>query len=266
VVWDDGYSSTFGLGYESFASRGIKQTVSVIGSVQGSGGNYSNINQLRAFFDAGNAIVTHGPWPSDGASQVSNIVDLYAATSDPVGNAINDARTARAWIAENGLAVPGYDRCYVWPQGKFQSSSGDTRYLDAMIAAGFTCGRGTNNVVASAQPAGFNFDAVSKYGHLALPIIGHLWAGTTAAEATNITAITTAVAAVATNRTDAFLMLHRVLPSNTSDGGMGAAGAITIRASDLETIAAQIATSVATGNLEAVTMPELAAQTWWHRL
>lgn len=266
VVWDDGYDSMFRLGYESFASRGIKQTLSVIGSVQGSGGSYSNLSQLRAFAEAGNALVTHGPWPSDGASQNSNIVDLYAGTSDPVGNAVADARAARQWLSDRGLLVANAEKCYVWPQGKFQASSGDTRYLDAMFGAGFTCCRGTSNVAASAQPAGYNFDALSKYNRMALPVIGHTWAGTTAAEATNITAITTAISAMATNKTDAFLMLHRVLKTSASDGAMGAAGSITIRQGDLETIAAAIKTQIDAGTMDAVTMPELAALNgWWQQ-
>lgn len=266
VIWDDGYDSMFRLGYESFASRGIKQTLSVIGSVQGSGSSYSNLSQLRAFVDAGNALVTHGPWPSDGASQNSNIVDLYAGTSAPVGNAVADARAARQWLSDQGLLVANADKCYVWPQGKFQASSGDTRYLDAMIAAGFTCARGTANVVASTQPAGYNFDALSKYNRMALPVIGHTWAGTTAAEATNIGNITTAISAMATNKTDAFLMLHRVLKTSASDGTMGAAGNITIRQGDLETIAAAIKTQIDAGTMDAVTMPELAALNgWWQQ-
>lgn len=265
VTWDDGYDSMFRLGYDSFASRGIKQTLSTIGSVQGTGNGYSTLSQLRAFVDSGNALVAHGPWPSDSSSQNSNIVDLYASTSDPIGNALADVRSAVAWIAAQGLTVTGYDKCYVWPQGKFQASSGDTRYLDAMIAAGFTCGRGTTNVIASAQPAGYNFDALSKYNRMVLPIIGHTWAGTTAAEATNITNITNAISAMATNRTDAFIMFHRVLKTSTSDGAMGAAGNITIRQGDLETIAAAIKTQIDAGTMDAVTMPELALNGWWRQ-
>lgn len=265
VTWDDGYDSMFRLGYDSFASRGIKQTMSIIGSVQGTGNGYSTLSQLRAFIDSGNALVAHGPWPGDASSQNSNIVDLYASTGDRVGNAVADAKTARQWIRDRGLGVPNFDKCYVWPQGKFQAYSGDLRYLDAMIAAGFTCARNTGNVVGSAQPASYNFDAVSKYGHMALPIIGHTWAGTTAAEATNITNITNAISAMATNRTDAFLMLHRVVKTSTSDGTMGAAGGISIRQGDLETIAAAIKTQIDAGTMDAVTMPELASSSWWQQ-
>ena len=265
VSTDDGYESYFGLLHECFGSRGIRTTAAIIGSVQGTGNGYSNINQLRAYVDAGNAVVAHGPWPSDAASQVSNIVDLYASAKDPVGSAVADASAARQWILDQGLATRYFDRCYVWPQGKFQAYSGDLRYLDAMMAAGFTCCRNVGNVVGSAQPASFNFDALSKYNRMALPIIGHTWAGTTALEATNITNITNAIAALAANRTDAFLMLHRGMPSNTNDAGMGAAGNITLRQSDCETIAAAIKTQIDAGTLEDVTMPELAASTWWRQ-
>lgn len=264
VIWDDGYQSSARLGFQSFASRGIKQTVAVIGSMVGSA-SYINLNELQAFYDTGNAIVPHGPWPTDGASQTSNIVDLYAATSDPVGNAVNDARLHRDWIQSQRLLRPGAEKCYVWPQGKFQNVSGDVRYLDAMIAAGFTCARGVGNLIGGTNPAGINFDVCGKYNAMALPLIGHLWAGTTAAEATNITAITTAIGNLATHKQDACLMLHRVLPSSTNDAGMGAASNITIRVSDLETIAEAIKTQVDAGTLEAVTMPELAVDTWWRR-
>ncbi|RTL37154.1 MAG: hypothetical protein EKK53_21530 [Burkholderiales bacterium] len=266
VVWDDGYDSAFRLGVDSFGSRGIKQTMAVIGSVQGAGNGYSTLAQLRAFVDSGNALVAHGPWPSDATSQGSNIVDLYAATGDPVSNAVADARAARQWINDQGLSVPGFEKCYVWPQGKFQAFSGDLRYLNAMRDAGFTTCRNVGNVVGSAQPASYNFDATSKYGHMALPIIGHTWAGTTANEATNITNITNAIAAMATNRTDAFLMLHRVVRTGTSDGAMGAAGGISIRQGDLETIAAAIKTQIDNGTMDAVTMPELALSNgWWQQ-
>lgn len=55
----------------------------------------------------------------------------------------------------------------------------------------------------------------------------------------------------------------RVMPSNTNDAGMGAASNITIRKSDLETIAAAIQTQVNAGTMTSVTMPEFATTTWW---
>jgi len=263
VTWDDGYDAFFKLGYDLFASRGIKQTLSVIGSAQDAGGTFSYTSQLRAFYDAGNALVAHGPWPNQGAG---NLFSAYNGTGDAnaIANAIADMRQNRQWLADRGLLVPGADRCYVWPQGQFQRSVNDTALLDAAISAGFTLGRGVSNLVGSSlYPQGVQFDALSKYNRLVCPIIGHLWAGTTAAEATNITGITTAISNLSASRGDALLMLHRVMPTGTNDAGMGAANNTNIRQSDLDTIAAAIKTGIDAGTLEAVTMPELASASVW---
>lgn len=263
VGWDDGYRSMFDLGYDIFASRGIKQTLAVIGSAQDSGGSYSYTSNLQAFVAAGNALVAHGPWPNQGAG---NLYSAYPGSLNPVQDAIDDMKRHRQWLADRSLLVPYADRCYVWPQGQFQQAANDTTLLDAALAAGFTLCRGTTNLVGtSLYPQGVQIDTLSKYNRLACPVIGHLWAGTTAAEATNITNITTAISNLAASRGDAFLMLHRVMPSTTNDAGMGAASNITIRQSDLDTIAAAIKTQVDAGTLETVTMPELATDSWWRR-
>lgn len=263
VTWDDGYDSMFKLGYDLLASRGIKQTLSVIGSAQDGGSGFSFTKQLMAFKDAGNALVAHGPWPAQGAG---NLFSAYNGTADAnaIANAIADMQLNRQWLQDRGLLVQDADKCYVWPQGQFQRSVNDTALLDAAISAGFTLGRGTTNIAGGAlYPNGVQFDALTKYNRLACPIIGHLWAGTTAAEAVNITTVTTAIANLAASRGDAFLMLHRVMPTNTNDAGMGAASNITIRQSDLDTIAAAIKTQVDAGALETVTMPELVASPAW---
>ncbi len=261
VVWDDGYDSVFKLGYDVLAARGIKQTLSVIGSAQDFGGSYSTTRQLRAFFDAGNALVTHGPWPNQGAG---NLYSAYPGSTAPVADAVADMQRSRQWLADRGLLAPGAEKCYVWPQGQYQAAANDTTLLDAAIAAGFTLGRGTSRFVGSGMyQHGVQIDGMGKYNRLACPILGHLWAGDTASEATNITAITTAIQRMSAARSDGFLMLHRAVPSATNDAGMGAANNTTIRVSDLDTIAAAIATEVAAGTLEAVTMPELTGTSLW---
>lgn len=258
VTWDDGYDSFFKLGYEAFASRGIKQTLSVIGSAQDTGGTYSYLRQLKAFVAAGNACVAHGPWPNSGAG---NLFTAYPGSTDPVADAVADMIQNRQYLIDNGLLVANAEKCYVWPQGTFQQSVNDTTLLDAAIAAGFKIGRGTSPIATSTiYPGGTRFDAASKYNRMALPILGHSWAGTTAAEATNISNITTAISNMSTYRGDAFLMLHRVQPSSTADGSMSSIG---IRVSDLETIAAAIKTEIDAGTMEAVTMPELYTDTEW---
>lgn len=56
-------------------------------------------------------------------------------------------------------------------------------------------------------------------------------------------------------------MFHRVVPDSTSDASMGAAGGISIRVSDLTTIANAIQTNVAAGTQETKLMSEIAAIT-----
>ncbi len=259
VTADDGYDSFMKLGLDSFASRGIPVTLSLIGSVVGTGGGYVNMNQLKAFLNAGNALVAHGPWPNSGAG---NLFSAYPGAANPAAAALADMIQNREFLRSNGLLVDGADRCYVWPQGAWQQTQNDTSLLDLAIANGFTFGR-------SATPGNTfnNFDALSKYNRLCLPIVGHTWnaAGTTAGEATNIAAVIANINNAATYRGDCVLMLHRVLPSTTSDGGMGGGNQITIRHSDLEQLAAAIKTNIDAGTQEALTMPQVAVapQTVW---
>ncbi len=253
VTFDDGYDSMFKLGYESFASRGIPLTLGVIGSAQGTGSGFSNINQLRSFVDAGNALVPHGPWPNQGAG---NLFSAYPGSANPVADAVNDRRLHLNYLRSNGLLVEAAERCYIWPQGQWQQSVNDTSVLAAFYADGATVGRGTTQLAI-----GTNFDALPIFNRMCLPNIGHLWSGTTAAETTNITNVSASIASLASNKTDGILMLHRVLPTATNDAGMGAASNITIRYADLETLAAAIKTAIDAGTLEAVTMPQLALAT-----
>lgn len=256
VIWDDGYDSLFQLGVPVFAKLGIPQTLSVIGSAQDYGSGYSYLRQLKAFYDSGNALVAHGPWPNQG---IGNLFSAYPGSANPVGDAVADMQRNRQYLYDNRLLTTGADLCYVWPQGQMQQVANDTSLLDAALAAGFTTARGTSQV----RTAGFNCDAKSKYGRLYLPIVGKTWAGTTAAEATDVTATVNAINAAATAGEDVMLMLHRIMPDATTDGGMGAAGSITTRYSDVVTIANAIAANISAGTQEAVTMPAMAQQTYW---
>lgn len=253
VIPDDGYASFMQLGLDSFATRGIPVTMSLIGSVVGTGGGYVNMNQLRSFIDAGNALVAHGPWPNSGQG---NLFTAYPGAVDPYAAAVADMVQNREWLRSKGLLVPGAERCFVWPQGTWQTVQNDTRLLDLALANGFTFGR------SATQSNTFNnFDALSKYNRLCIPIVGHTWntLGTTAGEVTNIAAVIANINAAALQKGDCALMLHKVVPSTTSDGAMGGGGQITIRHSDLEQIAAAIKSNVDAGTQEAVTMPSCAS-------
>jgi hypothetical protein len=59
-------------------------------------------------------------------------------------------------------------------------------------------------------------------------------------------------------------MFHKVVPDSTPDGSM----TLSIRVSDLNTLAAALKTNIDNGLLEAVTMPQLAASrdSFWNKL
>jgi hypothetical protein len=244
VTIDDGYDSWFQFGQPLFDDRNIPTTMAIIPSVMDTRNGYAFKRQLQGLINKGGAVVAHGP---DTASGVGNLLTAFPTTEARIA----DMKSVRKWISDNGLATPFYDSCYVWPQGVWQASASDTSLLDAAYAAGFTNGRGAILAVAGTQ---LNIDALSKYQHLTVPIIGHTWAGSTAAEATNIAAIVAAINLAAANGADIYVMLHRVQPTSTPDGSMNSIG---IRLGDLTTIADAIAVKIAAGTLKPVTMPQL---------
>ncbi len=110
----------------------------------------------------------------------------------------------------------------------------------------------------------YNVDCLSKYQRLAMPIFGHLYAGTAAAESTNITNIINAINSAAANGSDCCLMLHRGYTSNTNDATMGGAGGIGIRVSDAILLANAIESCVSAGTLKALLMSDIGTDcgTW----
>lgn len=247
VTVDDGYDSWFKLGQPIFDERGIPVTMAVIPVNMDTGNGNAYLRQLRSFVNRKNAVVAHGPNITAG---IGSLISAFTNNADRVA----DAKGARDWIAANSLDTPNFEQCYVWPQGAWQSTYADGSLIDALISEGFTTGRAVAN--GSSSTIGINFDALGKHQHMTLPIIGHTWAGSTASEATNITAITTAITNVGAWKTDAALMFHRVSPTSTNDAGMTAAS-ISIRQGDLTTIADAIAAQVSAGNVDAVVMPQL---------
>lgn len=245
VVVDDGYDSWFALGQPVCDEYRVRVTSAIIPVMVDSESAAARMHQLRRLVHAGGAVVAHGPNVGVGNG---NLFTEFATTAARIA----DMTAARDWIATNGLATPGYRACYVWPQGMFMPSFGDTALLAAALANGFYLGRGAGVVGTGLIP---NVDALSAYQRLAVPVIGHLWAGSTAAEATNIANIVARIAAAGSAKTDAMLMLHRVQASSTPDGSMSSIG---IRVSDLTTIVAAIKTEVDAGRMESVTMPEMA--------
>lgn len=246
IVYDDAYTSALKLGLAPWNSRSIPVTTAVIPTLIDAGNaSYMGVDELKCWLNSGNSIVAHGPIGGGGS-----LVDNYTNPLTRVQQSVDDIKYTIDWIKEKGLASQYYDRCYIWPQGKFQWSSGDTSLLDAVLAEGINTARAALPTGAFGHRA---WDGLTKYNRLSVPHIGHNWAGTTAAEATNIANIVSIINALSTaGGVDFHLMLHKVVPDATADDSMD----ISIRISDLNTIAAAVKTNIDSGLLEAVTMPQ----------
>lgn len=256
VVADDGYESWFKIGAVECAIRGIVSTASIIPQlVGGVSSSYATLNQLLAYLNQGNACVAHGP-TGDAAS---NLITLYP------GNAaaqVADAEVARDYLLDNGLYVPGCDACYVWPQGVFQSATGDTSTLDAFIAAGFTVGRSSS---AANKLIYTNADAMPRYPRLCAPSANHSWAGSTASQVANVTNVTDIINNAADAGADCWVTFHEIVATSTADGSMSTTKC---RVSDMRTILDAIKTKIDAGTLECLTLPALAGEgnNFWNGL
>lgn len=249
VTADDGYKSFIHAGFPIFAARGIPVTISVIGHLMDDrvdSANYMQWDDIRNIVAAGGQAVAHGPVLSSAAG---NLIANYTTNAQRVA----DMQAARDHILTNGCGTPNFDRCYVWPQGNFQSASDDLTLLDAAIAAGFTVGRSASPSITQR----YDFSAMSKYQRMAVPIIGHTYAG--GSESTNITDITTAISTAATDRSDIVLMLHKVVKTGDTPDTTG------ITVANLITIANAIQTAVDAGTMVAGVLSDLATPDSWMR-
>lgn len=255
VVWDDNRASALKLGVPILEQKGIKQTIALISSTVGNN-TFGSLSQLRSFVAGGNAVVSHGVnGVSDGAgSLITQYGTNYAAAVDDIFMGIN-------YIRNNGLYTKGAEKCYVYPQGAYQTAVNNTGLLDAMLSRGLTTGRISFRLGVKEQKI---VDSLARYNRLCAPTIGHEWAGTTAAEATNIANVVTNIQQCALRGLDCYLMLHTVVSTATADGSMTQ---YDIRAGDLTTLADAIKAEVDAGRLETVTMPDYAitGDNYWNQ-
>lgn len=248
ITIDDGYDSIHKIGLPILESYGLTATLGVIPSLVGTG-NFMSLAQLQDCKARGHQIVPHGP-----DTGVGNLFDRWSTDAESLA----DVRATRDWIVANGLgSLDGAESgCYVWPQGVYAHTDGDSAFLQLMRDAGWRVGR-------TASPSGnisrLSGRSVSRSmdGRLTQPIIGHLYAGATntaddATETTNITTITGHITSLRNYRKDGFLMLHQfVRRGAATSGGLG------IEADRLHTLCAAIRAGVEAGDLKCVPMSHM---------
>lgn len=243
VTAADGEPSWLKLGAPIFNRIGIPTTSAIIPS--GLGVPYATIEQYRAYIDAGNCVIGHGPNLS---SYAGNLISNYATTAERM----NDIMSVLEFMYANGLYTPGAERCYTWPQGVLQQAYGDTELLDAAYAAGIRFAYGASVINAATK---FNAAAATRLGRLNLPYTTPSWGGSTAAQVALTQAVVDKINDAATYGGDVFLAFHRIVPDSTPDANMNT---ITHRVSDVTTIANAIKTQVDAGKLDAEMLTTLA--------
>jgi hypothetical protein len=243
VISDDGYKSWLRLGVPIFEEYGIRTSCAIIADKVGSSVLYGSLQEFKDYVSRSHLCVAHGPIGGTG-----NVVDKYGTNAERIA----DINFHRDYLVANGLTTAAGAKCYIWPQGIYSATAGDTSLLEDMYANGYRSGRAATEKVGQYV----QLRSLSDQAHqrLIMPIIGHTYAGATntaddAAETTNISNITTRITALGAARADGFLMLHKVVGR-----GAATAGQIEIETDRLRTLAQAIRTEVDAERLEAVTM------------
>jgi len=243
IMADDNDMSWITRGAPFFNEVGIPTTTSLMASSVGLSSIYATLDQLKGYVGAGNSIIAHGP---TGGSYDGNLISVYP---DNI-NRIADMNSCRDFIFDNKLQTENCEYCYVWPQGVYQSSIGDTSLLDMAIANGFTTARCSALINPLVQ---YNMDAVTKHQRLALPNTTHGWGGSTAGQVALITAINNAINSAALYGTDIFITFHHIVLDSTIDAEMNTTKC---RVSDMLSIRNTVRDAVAAGTLDCLTLPE----------
>lgn len=243
---DDGYISTFRLGYPMLRKYGFPFSCAIIAD-KVNDSNYMGVSLLAQIVADGNECVAHGP--------IGGVGNLFsggpAYTTD--AQRVADMNFHRSFLDRNGLLSEKSAQVYVWPQGRYSDTNGSPSTLLAAQAAGFSLAR-----AATVVDEYFLLDPISysNGSRMTLPVVGHSYAGAPnspgdAAETTNINNIIGRIQACAAARMDCVLMLHEFV------GRGQASTAIQIEMDRLDTLCSAIKTLETSGTLDVVKLSDL---------
>ena len=240
IVADDGRATWWRRALPLLERRGLRCSVSIIPDRVGSSSAFATWDEITRAKDRGHEVLTHGPIGGTG-----NIVANYATVAESVADAVSSRSVldGRGLLSERGKA------CYIWPQGTWQATTGQTEYLDAMQAAGFTLGRSVTRYI----PCSVVDASRTKYSGLMLPIIGHIRGADSTAETTVINNIVSCIQACAASGLDGVLMFHDII-----DAGGGYGDNDQIEVDRFITILDAIVTQIAAGRAENVLFSDMA--------
>jgi len=240
IMADDGRATWWRRALPLLERRGLRCSVSIIPDRVESSAVFATWTDIQRAKDKGHEVLTHGPIGGTG-----NIVANYGT----VAEAVEDAVASRAALDARGLLSERGRACYIWPQGTWQASSGQTAYLDAMKAAGFTLGRSVTRYL----PCSVVDATRTQYGGLMLPIIGHIRGADATAEGVVVNNIVSAIQACGASGLDGILMFHDIIDAGGAYGDNDE-----IEVDRFITILDAVVTQIAAGKVENVLFSDMA--------
>lgn len=233
LTFDDGLVEQYTYMMPLLQARGLVASLGIIPDRIGASSLYMTLPQLREMKANGHEILTHGPIGGAGS---------LTANYGTIAEMVADAVACRKQLVDWGLITTEQEHStYIWPQGLFQTASGNTELLDKMKAAGFTKGRTVTRYLSYSAAAA----KATQYGALIAPIFGHIRSSSSSGdEDTVISNCTTAISYAVSTGLDAVGMFHKVI----ADQGVFAATTNNdIEVSRFITILDAIVTQIATG-------------------
>ena len=257
IVDDDGYANFFRIGVPILQKYGLKSSAAMIPAIWGNNaGSTSEVAKLPTFQEyvrQGNQCIAHGP-------QKSPWTNMFSAPYPTTQSRIDEMLSVIKILVDNDLTDYWGAKCYIFPQGVYNSGAGEVDLLEAMLANGIYMARGAqvdNNILAS-RPLFLDGLSIRNHKRLIMPIIGHQFAGGTAgtaaaaddaAETANVNKIITAIQDLAAAGSDMTLMLHRVVAPGTITTGPSS---VDIETHRLDAICAAIKVEIDAGRLDDV--------------
>jgi hypothetical protein len=233
LVADDGYDTTLTAAAPIAEKYGLRISMGIIKDAVGVAG-YMTLGQLQSMVDRGHECVVHGNPPG-----VQNLTH-YSTTNE----VYDDIVANQSFLVRNGLARNGSEFCYIYPQGIFQHSPGDTRIINAVKRAGMRLARITQRNAAGVVCPGMALDSWH------LNEVGHRW--DSGGETANVDRVILRMRqAVALGRSP-ILTFHKFeSPENE---------VLDISPANFERICAAVADEVVAGNARNLLLSEMAAQ------
>ena len=245
IVADDGTKSWYQLGLPLLQARGLVCSMGLITRyIDTEDSLYMTPADVYRAMANGHEVITHGP-----GNDTGNLPDNFATDAEAVADVVASRQN---FINRGFLPTEQQRRCYIWPQGRFQRSSGDTGIVDGLLANGFTLARAATRFVAYSQAVANQ----TRYGKMVTPIIGHQRGTTSGNEDAENASILAAIDYCAAQGMDGVLMYHKVIPTQ---GVFAATSATDIEVSRLVSHLDRIQTHIGAGKLENVRFSDLAA-------